>query len=291
MIFGAHAIIFSKLPQEARELLKNVLGSHSIDAGGGWLIFALPPAEIAIHPTDGATEHQIYLMCDDIEATITELRAKGIKFTKAVQDVSWGRVSAIALPGGGELGLYQPRHPTAFTRPAAASRAAGEEESCLKGLIPGGDCLPQRRLPRLWRFDGQADSTLGHRLALPLRGVCGLQDLEILHRLECAEEPVLVRIDIQAARLEGKEKLMSRLDRGEAPGGGLALDDETAGRGGFDRETGQAHEGRTLPHDRTGAMPRGVDEKDDEPASAGAKAGKLPSRTLIASSPGYSRTG
>jgi hypothetical protein len=123
MIFGAHAIIFSKAPEEARALLKNVLGSRPVDAGGGWLIFALPPAEIAVHPTDGAPEHQLYLMCEDIEATITELRAKGISFTQAVRDVSWGRVTAIALPGGGELGLYQPRHEMAIARPSAAGRA------------------------------------------------------------------------------------------------------------------------------------------------------------------------
>ncbi len=121
MIFGTHAIIFSKAPQEARELLKTVLGSRSVDAGGGWLIFALPPAEIAVHPTDGASGMQLYLMCEDIEKTITELRSKGIKFTQAVQDASWGRVSAIALPGGGELGLYQPRHPITFARPSTAS--------------------------------------------------------------------------------------------------------------------------------------------------------------------------
>jgi len=128
MIFGAHAIIFSKAPTEARELLKSVLGSHSVDAGGGWLIFALPPAEIAVHPTDGAPKNQLYLMCEDIEETIAELRAKGVKFTQAVRDESWGRVSAIALPDGGELGLYQPRHPTAFARPSAAAKGNGKKK-------------------------------------------------------------------------------------------------------------------------------------------------------------------
>jgi hypothetical protein len=132
MIFGAHAILFSKAPEEARALLKNVLGSRSVDAGDGWLIFALPPAEIAVHPTDGAPEHQLYLMCEDIEATITELRAKGISFTKAVRDVSWGRVTAIALPGGGELGLYQPRHQMALARPSAVKRAKGTKKKASK---------------------------------------------------------------------------------------------------------------------------------------------------------------
>ncbi len=128
MIFGAHTILFSKAPQEARALLKNVLGSHSVDAGGGWLIFALPPAEVAVHPANGESGFQLYLMCENIEKTITELRAKGITFTQAVKEVSWGRVSAIALPGGGELGLYQPRHPTAIDRPTAASRATGRKK-------------------------------------------------------------------------------------------------------------------------------------------------------------------
>ena len=84
------------------------------------------PAEIAVHPTDGAPEHQLYHMCEDIEATITELRAKGITFTQAVRDENWGRVTAIALPGGGELGLYQPRHPTALELPSAAKAVRGK---------------------------------------------------------------------------------------------------------------------------------------------------------------------
>jgi hypothetical protein len=129
MIFGAHAIIFSKAPEEARQLLKTVLDTRSVDAGGGWLIFSLPPAEMAVHPTDGTPSQQVYLMCEDIEATIDELRSKGIKFTQAVREASWGRITAIALPGGGELGLYQPRHPMALTRPSAehgtASKRAG----------------------------------------------------------------------------------------------------------------------------------------------------------------------
>ena len=126
MIFGAHAIVFSRAPGEARSLLKNIMGGRTIDAGGGWLIFALPPAEIAVHPTDGTPGVQLYLMCQNIEETITELRAKGIKFTQAVQEASWGRFTAIALPGGGELGLYQPRHATAFARPSA-SKSSGRK--------------------------------------------------------------------------------------------------------------------------------------------------------------------
>jgi len=126
MIFGAHAIVYSRAPEEVRELLGKVLGSTHVDAGGGWLIFALPPAEIAVHPTDGTPGLDLYLMCQDIEKTITELREKGVKFSRPVQEASWGRTTAFALPGGGELGLYQPRHPTAFARPSAngSGRAA-----------------------------------------------------------------------------------------------------------------------------------------------------------------------
>jgi len=124
MIFGAHAIVFSRMPEEARALLEKILGGSKVDAGGGWIILALPPAEIAVHPTDGAPRLDLYLMCQDIQETIGELRAKGVKFSRAVSEESWGRYCAIALPGGGELGLYQPRHPTALARPRAAAPSA-----------------------------------------------------------------------------------------------------------------------------------------------------------------------
>ena len=120
MIFGAHALVFSRAPGETRELLEKVLGSNKVDAGGGWTIFALPPAEIGVHPTDGTPRLDLYLMCQDIEKTILELREKGVKFSRPVSEESWGRYCAIAIPGGGELGLYQPRHPMALSRPAGA---------------------------------------------------------------------------------------------------------------------------------------------------------------------------
>jgi hypothetical protein len=122
MIFGAHALIYSRAPGEARALMDKILGGTPVDAGGGWLIFALPPSEIAIHPTDGAPGIDLYLMCQDIEKTILELREKGVTFSRPVHDESWGRVSAIALPGGGELGIYQPRHASPVARPKTASK-------------------------------------------------------------------------------------------------------------------------------------------------------------------------
>jgi hypothetical protein len=89
-----------------------VLHFSSVDAGGGWLIFALPPAELAAHPTDDDGRHELYLMCDNVYSTVDELEGKGVEFTQPISDEGFGLVTAIRLPGGGELGLYEPRHPT-----------------------------------------------------------------------------------------------------------------------------------------------------------------------------------
>ena len=112
MITGLHAVVFTSEPDAVRALLGEVLGFDSVDAGGGWLIFALPPAELAAHPAEGESGRaELYLMCDDIEATVARLRERGAEITRPVSDERWGLVTAIALPGGGELGLYEPRHP------------------------------------------------------------------------------------------------------------------------------------------------------------------------------------
>jgi catechol 2,3-dioxygenase-like lactoylglutathione lyase family enzyme len=113
MISGAHSIIFSRDAEADRAFFKNVLGLSFVDAGGGWLIFALPPAELAVHPDENGGRHELYLLCKDIDATVTELEAKGIHLERPLQDQAWGRVAMIRLPGGGELGIYQPRHPLA----------------------------------------------------------------------------------------------------------------------------------------------------------------------------------
>ena len=110
MITGVHAIQFTPDADALRAFLRDVLELRSVDAGGGWLIFGLPPAELAAHPGEKAGT-ELYLMCDDIEATTAELQAKGVELTKPVSDEGWGLVTAIALPGGGEMGLYEPRHP------------------------------------------------------------------------------------------------------------------------------------------------------------------------------------
>jgi predicted enzyme related to lactoylglutathione lyase len=114
MITGTHAIVFSDDAEAARAFFAEVLDLRSVDAGGGWLIFALPPAELACHPTspDDSGRHELYLMCDDIDATIAELEAKGVEFTTPVTDAGFGRLTRLRVPGGGELGLYEPSHPS-----------------------------------------------------------------------------------------------------------------------------------------------------------------------------------
>jgi catechol 2,3-dioxygenase-like lactoylglutathione lyase family enzyme len=118
MITAMHALIYSKDPDGVREFLRDKLGLRYVDSGGGWLIFALPPAELGVHPTDGGGKHELYLMCDDLDATMAELAAKGVEFTGEVHEQDWGRETAIRLPGGDTLGLYQPRHPPAFNLPS-----------------------------------------------------------------------------------------------------------------------------------------------------------------------------
>ena len=110
MITGVHAIVFGPDAEALRAFFRDVLELDSVDAGGGWLIFALPPAVLAAHP--GEARHELYLMSDDIEATTSQLAAKGVEFTGPVRDEGWGLLTAIALPGGGELGVYEPRHPS-----------------------------------------------------------------------------------------------------------------------------------------------------------------------------------
>jgi hypothetical protein len=114
MINGVHAIMYTKAPEEVRNFFRNVLGLSSVDAGHGWLIFALPPAELGVHPSDDESFHELYLLCDDIHATMDELKGKGVEFSSPLSEQGWGFVTSIRMPGGGELGLYQPKHPTAF---------------------------------------------------------------------------------------------------------------------------------------------------------------------------------
>jgi catechol 2,3-dioxygenase-like lactoylglutathione lyase family enzyme len=109
MINGAHVILYSKDADADRAFLKDVLGFRHVDVGHGWLIFALPEAEAAVHPADGSEKHELYLMTDDLDAEIATLKARGVACDEP-QAQGWGRLTRIRLPGGGALGLYQPRH-------------------------------------------------------------------------------------------------------------------------------------------------------------------------------------
>lgn len=128
MISGSHVIIYSRDAEADRAFFRDVLRLSSVDAGRGWLIFALPPAEVAMHPGKN-DQHEFYLMCDDLRATMKELKARGIRCDKPTEP-PWGILTAIHLPGGGRLGLYEPKHPTAIrsvrrrtsVRPARASK-------------------------------------------------------------------------------------------------------------------------------------------------------------------------
>jgi catechol 2,3-dioxygenase-like lactoylglutathione lyase family enzyme len=112
VITGIHAIVFSPEAEKVRGFFADVLGLPSVDAGGGWPIFALPPAELAVHPAEGESRQQLYLMCDDIRSTLAELEAKGAEVTQDVSDQGWGLLAAIRTPDGSEFPIYEPRHPS-----------------------------------------------------------------------------------------------------------------------------------------------------------------------------------
>ena len=126
MITGIHALVYSKAAEKDRSFFQDVLGFRSVDVGHGWLIFALPPAELAVHPAEGDEFHELYLMCDDVEQAVKELKAKRVKCS-AIKEAGWGAVTMITLPGGGRLGLYQPRHPTAI--PPSPKKKAGPRKA------------------------------------------------------------------------------------------------------------------------------------------------------------------
>ncbi|HWF79635.1 MAG TPA: VOC family protein [Streptosporangiaceae bacterium] len=117
MITGMHAIVYSTQAERVRTFFADVLRTSSVDAGGGWTILALPPAELAVHPAQ-ASRHELYLMCDDIHATLAELAAKGVEVASEVSDERWGLVASLRLPDGAEFGIYEPKHPSPIV-PAA----------------------------------------------------------------------------------------------------------------------------------------------------------------------------
>ncbi|HUJ75538.1 MAG TPA: hypothetical protein VL359_11795 [bacterium] len=156
MITGAHAIVFSRDAEADRAFFRDVLGFPSVDAGGGWLIFALPPAELACHPAARNNVHELYLMCDGLDAEMAALRRRGVRCSPP-QQAPWGRITRVRLPGGGDLGLYVPRHATplrprsrrtarakianvkAAARPRSRTRSAGaavQRRPAVKARVP-----------------------------------------------------------------------------------------------------------------------------------------------------------
>jgi catechol 2,3-dioxygenase-like lactoylglutathione lyase family enzyme len=114
VISGAHVIVYSKDAEADRAFFRDVLGFKSVDAGHGWLIFALPPGEAAFHPSNENGPHELYFLCEALETEMAALANKGVKCS-GVEEVRWGSITKIRLPGGGEIGLYQPKHPTALS--------------------------------------------------------------------------------------------------------------------------------------------------------------------------------
>ncbi len=110
MITGAHSIIYSSNPEADRAFLRDVIELTNVDVGGGWLIFGLPPAELAVHPSEENDVHEFYLMCDDVEAFLSDMKERGIA-CGPLRNLGWGLLTHVMLPGGGKLGVYQPRHP------------------------------------------------------------------------------------------------------------------------------------------------------------------------------------
>jgi hypothetical protein len=135
MITGAHSIIYSKKPEADRDFLRDVLQLTHVDVGHGWLIFGLPPAEIAVHPSDKNDVHEFYLMCDDIEAFVTQMKKKRIT-CEPVRNMDWGLLSQLPLPGGGKLGVYQARHarPKTMTVKKTVRRAPAKARKKLSAL-------------------------------------------------------------------------------------------------------------------------------------------------------------
>jgi len=135
MISGVHAIIYSKQAEQLREFFRDILKYPSVDAGGGWSIFALPPAELAMHPAEDSY-HELYLMCDDVHALTKTLQSKGVELAMPIADRGWGLVTRLKLPSGDQIGLYQPKHPTALglnaPRPPKSSKLKAAKKRAIK---------------------------------------------------------------------------------------------------------------------------------------------------------------
>ena len=141
MITGAHSIIYSTNPDADRVFLRDVLRLKHVDVGGGWLVFGLPPAEVAVHPSDRNDVHELYLMCDDVEAMVEELKKRDV-VCSAVQNQGWGLLTRVTLPGGGTLGIYEPRHDRPNATRAGKAVKATDRRATKK--VSGGTAAKRR---------------------------------------------------------------------------------------------------------------------------------------------------
>lgn len=133
MIIGAHSIIYSMNAEADRVFLRDVLGLTHVDGGNGWLIFGLPPAEVAVHPAEENDIHEFYFLCDDVEEFVAEMEERGVRCSP-VQNLGWGLLTQVSLPGGGKLGVYQPRHerPKAMALKRSTRRRAAKKRPAKK---------------------------------------------------------------------------------------------------------------------------------------------------------------
>jgi len=148
MITGAHSILYSTNPDADRAFLREVLGLPHVDVGGGWLIFGLPPAEVAVHPADG-NRHELYLLCDDVAAFVAEMAARNVACAP-VTDQRWGLLTEVTLPGGGKLGVYEPRHarPPQHGTTEKASRKPAKKKPAKKSARPAARRPPSKAKKR-----------------------------------------------------------------------------------------------------------------------------------------------
>jgi hypothetical protein len=146
MLIGAHSIIYSTKPDADRDFLRDVLKLTHVDVGRGWLIFGLPPSEIAVHPSENSTAHELYLMCDDIEAFVAAMKARQIACAP-VSNQGWGLLTELTLPGGGSIGVYQPRHarPDAISTSKPRRRKAARARKTVKRAAPRKKVSPKRK--------------------------------------------------------------------------------------------------------------------------------------------------
>ena len=122
MFIGVHSLIFTKDAEAARAFFRDVLEFPWVNAGDGWLVFALPPTEVGLHPEDGDRDHELHLLCDDIHATVARLQAKGVKLREPIHEEEWGIATTIEVPGDAWIGIYEPKHPLVFEPPDSAER-------------------------------------------------------------------------------------------------------------------------------------------------------------------------